>query len=334
MTPKRAARYRPVRKPAKAAPPVRDPLLATVGARVRQLREVRGQTRRELAGASGLSERFLADLEAGQGNISLQRLEQLGRALGTSSAALLAHAQEVQQLRRDLRNDPGLAERMGVAERVGAGPAQLPESLLALLSGLDRDELAEAQRWLKARFGAGEGPLVALLGLRGAGKSTIGRKLAQRLAVPFVELDELVERAAGLSLAGLFSLHGEAYYRRLAREVLTRFLADTDAAVLATGGSLVTDREALRLLTKRCRTIWLQATPEDHWKRVLAQGDERPGAASPHAQAELRALLKAREPLYAQAEAAVDTSALDVSGAVEQIVRLVAQDRRSASNET
>ncbi len=277
----------------------RPALLIALGARVRELREARGQTRRELSAASGLSERFLADLEAGEGNISLQRLDELGRALGTTSVALLSRAQP---------------------EETAA-----PERLRALLSGLNREELQEAQRWLKARFGGGGGPLVALLGLRGAGKSTIGRRLSQRLSVPFVELDEMVERAAGLSLAGLFSLHGEAYYRRIAREVLTGFLAETVAAVIATGGSLVTDRDAFRLLQERCTTVWLQAKPEDHWQRVLAQGDERPSAASPHAQAELRALLKAREPLYAQADLAVDTSKLGVQGAVDAIARSLAE---------
>src|ERR1700738_4203580 len=277
----------------------RPALLAALGTRVRELREAHGQTRRELSAASGLSERFLADLEAGEGNISLQRLDELGRALSTTSVALLsrAHAKE---------------------------PAA-PERLRTLLSGLNREELQEAQRWLKARFGGGGGPLVALLGLRGAGKSTIGRKLSQRLSVPFIELDQMVERAAGLSLAGLFSLHGEAYYRRIARGVLTGFLAETEAAVIATGGSLVTDRDAFRLLQKRCTTVWLQARPEDHWQRVLAQGDERPGAASPHAQAELRALLKAREPLYAQADLAVDTSKLGVQGAVAAIARTLGE---------
>jgi XRE family aerobic/anaerobic benzoate catabolism transcriptional regulator len=166
--------------------------------------------------------------------------------------------------------------------------------------------------------------VVALVGLRGAGKSTIGRALAQRLGVAFVELDGLVEKQAGLPLAAIFQLHGEAYYRRLAREVLSRFLAETAAAVIATGGGIVTDPPSFKLLQKRSRTVWLQASPEDHWQRVLEQGDVRPGAASPHAQEELRALLKSREPLYSQAELAVDTSRLGIDGAVEEIARKVA----------
>lgn len=241
----------------------RNQLLSSIGLAVRRLRDGRGLTRRELAGKSGVSERFLADLEGGVGNISVARLHEVARALGSSAAEVLVAAQP---------------------------------------DGEDRR-------------------LVALVGLRGAGKSTIGKALGARLKVPFVELDGLVEKAAGLSLSALFSLHGEAYYRRLAREVMTRYLAETDAAVMATGGGIVTDREAFKLLARRARTVWLQATPEDHWKRVLEQGDVRPGAASPHAQEELRALLKSREPLYAQAELAVDTSKLGVAGAVDEIVR-------------
>lgn len=238
-------------------------LLSGVGAVTRRLREGRGLTRRELARKSGVSERFLAELEAGTGNISVARLHDVARALGTSAGELLVAAQ------------PERAEKR----------------------------------------------VIALVGLRGAGKSTIGKALASRLRVPFVELDALVEKDAGLSLNGLFAMHGEAYYRRLAREVLIRFLAESDGAVIATGGGIVTDREAWRLLQKRCTTVWLQATPEDHWKRVLAQGDVRPGAASPHAQEELKALLKAREPLYAQAQLAVDTSRLGAAGAVDEIAR-------------
>ena len=241
-------------------------LLSSVGAAARRLREERGLTRRELARESGVSERFLADLEAGQGNISVARLQDVARALGSSAGELLFAAQHERTDRR----------------------------------------------------------VIALVGLRGAGKSTIGRALAQRLGLPFFELDGLVEKDAGLPLAAIFQLHGEAYYRRLAREVLTRFLTETDAAVLATGGGIVTDPGSFKLLQKRCRTIWLQATPEDHWQRVLEQGDVRPGAASPHAQEELRALLKSREPLYSQAELSVDTSRLGVDGAVQEIVRKVA----------
>jgi XRE family aerobic/anaerobic benzoate catabolism transcriptional regulator len=244
----------------------RELLLMGVGMAVRRLRDGRGLTRRELAKKSGVSERFLADLEGGQGNISVARLHEVARALGTSAGELLLAAQ------------PDRSERR----------------------------------------------VVALVGLRGAGKSTIGKALGAKLRVPFVELDALVEKDAGLSLSAIFAMHGEAYYRRLAREVLTRFLAETDAAVVATGGGMVADRESFKLLQKRARTVWLQATPEDHWKRVLQQGDVRPGAASPHAQEELRALLKSREPLYAQAELAVDTSRLGVAGAVEEIVRRLA----------
>src|SRR5438105_4589160 len=270
----------------------RDSLLGSIGAAVRRLREDRGLSRRALSESSGVSERFLAELEAGSGNISVGRLADVARSLGTTAASLLAEAE--------------------------GGPSALAGT--ALLAGLSREERNEAERWLRARFGGSGGPLIALVGLRGAGKSTLGRELARAIGVEFYELDTLVEQAAGLSLAGIFSLHGEAYYRRLAREVLTRFLAETETGVLATGGGLVLDREAWRLLQKRCRTVWLQATPDDHWQRVLAQGDERPSAASPHAREELRALLKAREPLYAQAELAVDTSRLGAAGAVRGLL--------------
>ncbi|HEX8953635.1 MAG TPA: shikimate kinase, partial [Polyangia bacterium] len=135
---------------------------------------------------------------------------------------------------------------------------------------------------------------------------------------------ELIEEAAGLSLAEIFELHGEAYYRRLERETLITHLSHTGAGVLATGGSLVTDRESFRLLRRRALTVWLKARPEDHWNRVIQQGDQRPMAQHPHAMSELRALLAARERLYAEAEHVIDTARLDVDAAVEKLARELA----------
>jgi XRE family transcriptional regulator, aerobic/anaerobic benzoate catabolism transcriptional regulator len=258
-------------------PPSRskDSLLAGIGAAVRAAREQRGLSRRALSDRSGVSERFLADLESGSGNISIARLAEVARALGTSASALLAIAEG------------------------GAGRKPVPSP----------------QRRV----------LIALVGMRGAGKSAIGRRLAEEVGLPFFEHDELVERAAGLSLSDIFSLHGEGYYRKLAREVLARFLSETDSAVLATGGGVVTDRDAYRLLQKRCLTVWLRAAPDDHWERVLQQGDTRPGEASANAKTELRALLHAREPLYAQADVTIDTSRLGLEGSIREVIKRVSR---------
>jgi XRE family aerobic/anaerobic benzoate catabolism transcriptional regulator len=238
--------------------------LDTVGSAVRTHRERRGWSRRELAAHSGVSERFLAQLETGDGNISLRRFAEVARALGTSPSALLS--------------------------------------------------AADAPR---------DGKPIALLGVRGAGKSTIGAALAKRLGVEFVELDQRIEQAAGLPLGEVFALHGEAYYRRIEREVLAQLLADPRPMVVATGGSIVNDATNYDLLRSRCQTIWLRAQPEDHWKRVIAQGDHRPMAANPHAYAELRALLAARDKLYARAEHTVDTSGRRVPQVVNAVVEVV-----------
>jgi len=162
-------------------------------------------------------------------------------------------------------------------------------------------------------------PVISLLGLRGAGKSTVGRKLARRLRVPFVELDARIEQVSGLPLAEIFRLHGEAYYRRLEREALERLLHDEGALVLATGGGLVTAPETFARLRQRTVTVWLRARPEDHWSRVVQQGDPRPMEARPGAMSELRRLLAVREPLYSQAAHVIDTSKLGVEAAVQAI---------------
>ena len=245
----------------------RDEVLAELGRAVRAQRLALGLTLRELSDRAAVSTRFIAELEAGRGNISVARLHEIAVALSTSASELLA---------------------------------------------------AEARR---AKHGPG---VVALMGLRGAGKSTIGKRLAKRLDVPFIELDALVEEAAGLSLGSLFELHGEAFYRKLERDVLRRVLAEHRAAVIATGGSLVTDDETFALLRAHATTVWLQASPESHWERVVAQGDRRPMANRANAKHELRALLKERAERYARAAIVVDTDSLGIDGAVKDLVKRVA----------
>lgn len=169
---------------------------------------------------------------------------------------------------------------------------------------------------------SGGRPVLALIGLRGAGKSTIGKKVARSLKVPFWELDRLIEREAGLGLGEVFALHGETYYRRLEATVLSRVLSSGEPGVLATGGSLPTDPGSFDMLKRGAVTVWLKARPEEHLERVAAQGDRRPMAGRADPLAELRTLLKAREPLYAQAEHSVDTSRLGPDGVARAILRL------------
>lgn len=238
-------------------------VLEVVGLRVRQARADRKWTIRELAERSGVSVRFLVQLESGRGNISVKRLADLARAFGLRPPDLLA----------------------------------------------DHDALAPR--------------IVALLGLRGAGKTTIGRQLARRLHVRFVELDRRIEKAADMSLAELFSLYGEEYYRRLERDTLAEVLAERRPMVLATGGGIVASPDTYALLKKSAVTVWLRATPEDHWNRVVSQGDRRPMADHPQAMADLRALLAAREPLYASADHTVETSGRSVDSIVDEVAATV-----------
>jgi XRE family aerobic/anaerobic benzoate catabolism transcriptional regulator len=235
-------------------------ILRALGLKVSHARAARHWTRRELAERSGVSVRFLVQLESGRGNISIKRLADLATAFGVTPADLL-------------RQDP-------------VAPPQI----------------------------------VALLGLRGAGKTTIGKQLARRRHVRFVELDRRIEQAADMSLAELFSMYGEEQYRRLEREALGRVLAEHRSIVLATGGGLVASAETYALLKQHATTVWLRATPEDHWNRVVRQGDRRPMADHPQAMADLRALLAAREPLYASADRTIDTSGRTVDEIVDDLI--------------
>jgi len=295
----------------KVASPSPDDLLQQVGTRVRQAREARGESRAALAARSGVSLRFLAELESGTANISLLRLHEVAQALGLDLRALLGSA-------------PGMA-----------APVALERGALeTLLEARSPDELGEIRDWLAVRFGSGRPLRVALLGLRGAGKSTVGRRLARSLRVPFFELDALIETAAGLPLAQIFELQGEAYYRRLERDTLEAFLAKHPAAVLATGGGVVTEPETYALLRRGCTTVWLRADPEQHWRRVVQQGDRRPMQNNPAAMQELRALLAARTPLYAQAHVTLDTSANTVAQVTTELLERVQRPEASTPTRT
>lgn len=214
----------------------------------------------------------------------------------------------------------GLAERSGVSRRhvleAEAGRANLTVLKLRDLARALEIDAGD----LLAERGA-KGGRIALLGLRGAGKSTIGRALALELEVPFVELDRRVEELAGLPLASIFDLHGAEGYRRLEAEALERVLAEGERMVLATGGSIVQSPATFARLRQTCRTVWLAAAPEVHYERVLAQGDRRPMAGRPRALDELKGLLAERAPLYARCEVKVDTTGLEP----ERVVATLAQ---------
>ncbi len=259
-----------------------SPILERLAGRVRARRQERGLTLRELGAAAGVSERFLVLVEGGSANVSVTKLDDIARALGTTAAALLVPAASEARLEKETATAPGRA------------------------------------------------PLVALLGLRGAGKTTVGTLAARRLDVPFFELDALVAERAGTSLGEIFAMHGAAYYRRLEREELERFLAAGASGVLATGGSLVTDHGSFELLRRSAVTVWLKAKAQDHWARVVAQGDARPMADRSSAMNELRALLRARRALYERAAHVVDTSALGLPRAVDRVVKIARQAAASA----
>src|SRR5688572_7230273 len=236
--------------------------LSLLGERVRAWRNEHGMTRKALAAASGVSERYLVQLEAGEGNISVLLLRKVARAMGVPVESLV-------------REDT---------------PRQKP---------------------------------IALLGLRGAGKSTLGARLAEALKVPFVELDREVEKDAGAELGEVFAMYGQDAYRRFERRALERVLAQNEQAVIATGGSLVTDAGTYKMLRERCLCVWLKASPEEHMARVMAQGDLRPFKGRSAALDEIRQLLADRDRLYGRADVTLDTSGKTPRASLSQLLSLV-----------
>jgi XRE family transcriptional regulator, aerobic/anaerobic benzoate catabolism transcriptional regulator len=222
-------------------------------------------TRKALSTASGVSERYLAQLECGQGNISVLLLRKVARAMGVAVDRLIREE-----------------ERAPRAERV------------------------------------------ALVGLRGAGKSTLGKKLSENLGIPFIELDREVEKEAGAKLGEVFAMYGQDAFRRFERRALERVLNQHERAVIATGGSLVTDPGTYQLLLERCLCVWLKASPEEHMSRVIAQGDMRPFKGRSAALGEVKKLLEDREKLYARADATIETSGKSIRQSLEQMKRALA----------
>ncbi|MEQ1649449.1 MAG: helix-turn-helix transcriptional regulator [Hyphomicrobiaceae bacterium] len=276
--------------------------LLRVGENVRQARARRGMTRKLLAQASGVSERYLADLETGSGNASLLVLKKIALALDLDVGDLVRDTPEP---------SVELALIVQQLERLGA------------------DDLVAARRLLTERFDgvvAQAQRRVALIGLRGAGKTTLGAKAAQQLGVPFIELDREIERAAGMELAEIFALQGQANFRALEYQCLKAVIERFDGAVIATGGSLVTSPKAYDLLLSYCHVVWLKAAPQTHMERVVAQGDMRPMADNPQAMDDLKAILDSRSALYSKANAALDTTGRPLESALSELLAILPMD--------
>jgi XRE family aerobic/anaerobic benzoate catabolism transcriptional regulator len=262
-----------------------DVYLRQVGERVRMLRNQRGMTRKALVLHARISERYLAQLEVGKGNCSIVLLRRIARAIGVPVAQIV---QEGTEPALDLVLLSQFLER-------------LPPKALADARDLLLQHFSDPSHEQRRRR-------VALIGLRGSGKSTLGRLLAERLNVPFIELDREIENRSGASLSEIFDMFGQDTFRRAEREALDDVLRRHQHFVIATSGSIVTEPGTLELLLSSCFTVWVRAEPEDYMKRVMAQGDMRPMAKSARAMEDLISILRSREPLYAKADAILLTS--------------------------
>ena len=273
--------------------------LLYVGKRVRDARSRRGMTRKMLAQEAEVSERHLAQIELGEGNVSIILLRRITNALN------IPVADAFQAEKQNSATEVALRQ---ILDRVP------PHQLESVVAGLRR-EFGTDDKSRRAR--------IALIGLRGAGKSTLGSKLAAELCVPFVELDQEIEKDAGMALAEIFSLYGQSGYRRIEKKTLERVLQQHDRAVLSIGGGVVSEKDTYDKLLANCFTVWIKAHPEEHMSRVIAQGDFRAMADNTEAMEDLRRILEAREPLYRRADVQLETSNEELEDSFLKLKRAV-----------
>jgi XRE family transcriptional regulator, aerobic/anaerobic benzoate catabolism transcriptional regulator len=295
------------REKADVVPAAADAFAAAVGVLVRSARAKRGITRRQLAEQSGASERYLAQIESGQGNPSVTILKAIADALDVPVIELMPH-------------NGGRGEAF---DRILSLIASVPPSELSAIADLIEGRTA-------ADLDADRARRIALVGLRGAGKSTLGTLLAQQLGVPFIELDRLIEQDYGARIPDLVEIAGIATFRRYERGCLERVIAQHEAAVIATAGGIVSSPETYGLLLRRTHTVWIKARPEEHMRRVMAQGDFRPMAQNREAMADLVAILDARSPDYARAEAALETSGDDETASFKKLLKIATRTMTGA----
>ena len=279
---------------AKAETEAVDVLLEELGRKVRALRAGRGMTRKMLSADSKVSERYLAQLEQGQGNISIGLLQRVAKALRTDLGELLRGSNEV------------TAEQVLINE---------------LIQRLDSDDQHRALQLLYQNFSAQQDcSRIALVGMRGAGKTSLGSRLAEHLAVPFVQLVTEIEKLGGMPVAEILSLSGQDGYRLLEEKALFDVLARLDKCVIETGGSIVSETGLFNVLLTTCQVVWIKAEPEEHMQRVIDQGDMRPIESNDDAMAALRRILDAREPYYAQSHTTIDTSGRKLEDSFRQLL--------------
>lgn len=282
---------------AKAEDP-EDVFLSELGQRLRKMRTLRGMSRKVLSKASGLSERYIAQMESGEGNVSIILLRRLSNAMGAKLEDLIPSA--------------------------GSTPDW--PIIRDLLRGASKEQIAHVKTVLSDKKGSTWAPnlqRVALIGLRGAGKSTLGRIVADQLGWTFVELNRRIEQENGLTIAEILALYGQEGYRRLEQAALRRLIEHPGPMVLATGGGIVAEPLTFDLVLSSFFTIWLKAKPEEHMRRVREQGDLRPMRDDRFAMQELRAILLSREPLYARAREVVDTAGVSVEKATQRLMAVI-----------